>query len=48
MFRRELECGLLVKPFDIEADLGSYWLTRLMSRSPFPAMTLFRDWLLGA
>ena len=48
MFRRELECGLLVKPFDIEADLGGYWLSRLMSRPQSPAMTLFRDWLMAA
>jgi LysR family transcriptional regulator of beta-lactamase len=48
MFRRELDSGLLVQPFDIEADLGSYWLTRLMSRPPFAAMSLFRDWLLTA
>lgn len=48
MFRRELDSGLLVQPFDVEADLGSYWLTRLMSRPPFPAMSLFRNWLLMA
>ncbi|MBN9553696.1 MAG: LysR family transcriptional regulator [Alphaproteobacteria bacterium] len=48
MFRRELDSGLLVQPFEVEADLGSYWLTRLMSRPPSAAMTLFRDWLLTA
>jgi LysR family transcriptional regulator of beta-lactamase len=48
MFRRELESGLLVKPFEIEADLGGYWLSRLISRPRSPAMTLFRDWLMAA
>jgi LysR family transcriptional regulator of beta-lactamase len=47
MFRRELEAGLLSQPFGIEADLGSYWLTRLMSRSQSSAMPLFRDWLMA-
>lgn len=47
MFQRELESGLLVQPFDIEADLGSYWLSRLISRPQSPAMTLFRNWLMA-
>lgn len=46
MFRRELEAGLLSQPFAVEADLGSYWLTRLMSRAQSSAMPLFRDWLM--
>lgn len=47
MFQRELECGLLVQPFAVSADLGSYWLIRLNSRVPSRAMSLFRDWIMG-
>ena len=47
MFRRELERGDLVQPFGIEADLGGYWLTRLMSRAETRGMALFRNWLLA-
>jgi len=46
MFRRELERGDLVQPFAVEADLGSYWLTRLMSRPESRGMALFRNWLM--
>jgi LysR family transcriptional regulator of beta-lactamase len=45
MFQRELRNGTLVQPFETEVDLGSYWLTRLMSRAATPAMTSFHDWL---
>jgi LysR family transcriptional regulator of beta-lactamase len=48
LFRREIETGLLVQPFDIEADVGGYWLTRLKSRAPSAGMTAFRAWLLDA
>ena len=44
LFRREIEAGQLVRPFDVEADVGSYWLTRLMSRAPTPAMAAFAAW----
>ena len=47
MFQRELAEGILVQPFDTQVDLGCYWLTRLMSRAATPAMTSFRDWLMG-
>ena len=46
MFRRELKRGELVQPFAIKADLGGYWLTRLMSRAESAGMELFRHWLL--
>jgi LysR family transcriptional regulator of beta-lactamase len=46
MFRRELERGDLVQPFAILADLGGYWLTRLMSRTESGGMALFRNWLM--
>jgi LysR family transcriptional regulator of beta-lactamase len=45
LFRRELDAGQLVRPFPIEADVGSYWLTWLKSRTPSAAMRAFRDWL---
>lgn len=48
LFKRELDSGALVRPFAIEADVGGYWLTRLKSREPTPAMTIFRDWLAAA
>lgn len=47
MFRRELESGLLTAPFDLAVDRGSYWLTRLSSRTPTAAMQAFSVWLTG-
>lgn len=44
MFGRELHGRQLVQPFPIEVEAGSYWLTRLKSRPPTPAMAAFRDW----
>lgn len=46
MFARELSSGDLVRPFDIEATVDGYWLTRLKSKPPTMAMKLFRDWLM--
>lgn len=48
MFRRELEQGLLVQPFAVELDLGSYWLVRLNSRAPTTALTSFRNWIMAS
>ena len=45
MFRRERDGGLLVDPFDVTVDRGSYWLTRLSSRPVSGAMRAFSDWL---
>lgn len=45
MFARDLRGGRLVRAFDLEIDAGGYWLTRLSSRRPTPAMRAFRDWL---
>lgn len=45
MFSPELLSGRLVQPFETEVDVGAYWLVRLKSRAPTPAMTAFRDWL---
>lgn len=44
----ELRQERLVQPFAVEVATGRYWLTRLKSRAPTPAMSAFRDWLLQA
>jgi len=46
MFSREIQTGQLVRPFTIEVDMGSYWLSYLKSKSIRPAMEVFRNWLL--
>lgn len=48
MFARHLATGAIVQPFAISTAMGGYWLTRLKSRSPTPAMQAFHDWLLSA
>ncbi|SDM29180.1 LysR family transcriptional regulator, regulator of gene expression of beta-lactamase [Modicisalibacter muralis] len=47
MFSRQLSTGAIKQPFDIYTSMGSYWLTRLKSRSPTPAMDTFQAWLLS-
>ncbi|MBT2300211.1 LysR family transcriptional regulator [Variovorax paradoxus] len=47
MFERELGEGRLVRPLATEVMTGSYWLTRLRSRAPSPAMEVFSTWLLA-
>ncbi len=47
MFVRELQQGRLAQPFDVAVDVGGYWLTRLLSKEPTPAMRAFRSWLLA-
>lgn len=47
MFARELQAGLLARPFDIEVPTGSYWLTSLESRAMTPAMRLFEAWIVA-
>lgn len=47
MFERQLTSGAIVQPFDISVPVGSYWLTRLQSRTMTPAMTAFRNWLVA-
>lgn len=46
LFRRELESGQIMRPFMIEAEVDSYWLTRLKSRPQTRAMHLFHSWLM--
>jgi LysR family transcriptional regulator of beta-lactamase len=48
MFSRQLASGEIRQPFDIYTSMGSYWLTRLKSRPPTPAMEAFRDWMASA
>lgn len=45
MFARLLNNGTIRRPFAAEVSLGSYWLTRLKSRQPTPAMAAFQDWI---
>ncbi|MDE1992766.1 MAG: LysR family transcriptional regulator [Rhizobiaceae bacterium] len=45
MFSRQLSSGALTQPFPTSISLGSYWLTRLQSRSPTSAMQAFSDWI---
>jgi LysR family transcriptional regulator of beta-lactamase len=46
MFARELRHARLVRPFDVEIDVGSYWLTSLKSKQETAGMRAFRHWLL--
>ena len=48
MFAQDLQAERLVRPFPVEVHCGSYWLTRLMSRTDTPAMAAFRLWLKAA
>ena len=45
LFERPIKEGRLARPFTSEVETGRYWLTRLHSREPSPAMRAFRDWL---
>jgi LysR family transcriptional regulator of beta-lactamase len=47
MFSRLLATGAVVQPFETSLALGSYWLTRLQSRSLTPAMAAFSAWLVA-
>ena len=48
MFQRELRSGQLVQPFEQQVDLGAYWITRLLSKEPTPAMQSFLAWITEA
>ncbi|MCC8402771.1 LysR family transcriptional regulator [Paraburkholderia sp. MMS20-SJTN17] len=45
MFEREIHAGRLVRPFDVEVEAGSYWLTCLKGKPMTPAMELFSQWI---
>ena len=47
MFDAELREGRAVRPFAVEIGAGGYWLTRLKTRKPTPAMGAFETWLVG-
>jgi LysR family transcriptional regulator of beta-lactamase len=47
LFARELDEGRIVRPFEVSIAAGSYWLTRLKSRTPTPAMEAFQRWIAG-
>lgn len=47
LFQRDLAQGRLVRPFDVEVSVGRYWLARLASRPPSPALASFEAWLIG-
>ncbi len=48
LFERELAQGKVIRPFAHEVSLGCFWLTRLKSRKPTPAMAAFQSWILAA
>ncbi|MBW8721855.1 MAG: LysR family transcriptional regulator, partial [Polaromonas sp.] len=48
LFMRELQAGRLARPFVLEIENGSYWLTRLKSKRATLAMNVFRDWMLAS
>jgi len=45
MFERDLAAGRLVRPFDIEVQAGSYWLTSQKGKTATPAMRAFKQWI---
>ncbi|MBU1312946.1 MAG: LysR family transcriptional regulator [Alphaproteobacteria bacterium] len=45
MFSRHRASGALEQPFPVYVSKGSYWLTRLKSRTPTPAMAAFAGWI---
>ena len=47
MFARHLASGAIRQPFATGISLGSYWLTRLQSKSPTSAMQAFSHWLIS-
>lgn len=46
MFTRLLSSGAVTQPFELTTSMGSYWLTRLKSATPTPAMLAFETWIL--
>lgn len=47
LFSRDLQGGRLVRLFEAQVELGSYWLTRLKTRRETAAMLAFRSWLVS-
>ncbi|MEA3016493.1 MAG: LysR family transcriptional regulator, regulator of expression of beta-lactamase [Sphingomonadales bacterium] len=46
MFGDAVAEGRLARPFQAEIAAGGYWLTRLKSRPPTPAMRAFESWVM--
>jgi LysR family transcriptional regulator of beta-lactamase len=46
MFQHECRSRRLAQPFSTEITVGSYWLTRLNSKSETPGMQSFKAWML--
>jgi LysR family transcriptional regulator of beta-lactamase len=47
LFSDDISRKRLVRPFDDQVHLGSYWLTSLKSKPPSNAMQSFRNWILS-
>ncbi|MFC6338039.1 LysR family transcriptional regulator [Pseudomonas sp. CCM 7891] len=45
MFSRQLSTDMIRQPFEVGITTGSYWLTRLQSRTETSAMLAFKEWL---
>jgi LysR family transcriptional regulator of beta-lactamase len=45
LFADDLSRKRLMRPFDVQVLLGSYWLTSLKSRRVSSAMQIFSNWL---
>ncbi len=45
MFTRDIATGRIVQPFDLGVLTGTYWLTRLKSRTETNAMAAFKTWI---
>lgn len=45
MFTRDIAAGRIVQPFDLGVLTGTYWLTRLKSRTETNAMVAFKTWI---
>lgn len=46
MFKRDIESGRIVQPFDLGVTTGAYWLTRLKSRPETGAVRVFKKWII--
>ncbi|GHG23471.1 LysR family transcriptional regulator [Paracoccus aerius] len=45
MFTRQLDAGMLARPFNVDISAGRYWLTWPRGKALTPAMVQVRDWL---
>lgn len=47
MFKRQINSGLLVRPFEQQVRTGKYWLTWPQAKPLTTGMSLLRDWLIS-